>query len=281
MNTMHKYILIFFGLLVFVMGCGIARVSEQKVVPPGIDTQYPQELLYQAAATFNDLTYNATATIKTDGTDNSIGLIVRIRKDSLIWISARKLGFEIARLMMTEDSVWMMDRINGRYFAGDYLFFKQQFNIEVDYNLVEALLLGNPLENWSEEPVKTDCEDVRTCTIRYPERYRINKGRGVRSRPEGSSVTDQVLVISQGSGKILSHTIEIIHENRKITALYDSFISVNQRLIPAHVDISVDNQGVITTINLEVDAFKEGESSGFPFRIPGNFEPMIIKNQEQ
>ena len=51
---------------------------------------------------------NAEAII--DSSENSFSVTLRMRKDSIIWMSISKLGIEGARLMITKDSVKFMNR---------------------------------------------------------------------------------------------------------------------------------------------------------------------------
>lgn len=268
--------------LIMSTGCALFKgPSEQEkkglsaVAPSTVDII---ETIQREAVDFSELTFNAILGITVGGSENSVNATFRIRKDSVIWISARKLGFEIGRLMLTEDSVWLMDRINNQYFEGDYLFFQRQFNIDADYNLVESLLLGNPLSNWSSENVVTDCSDERICTIKYPGRYRINQGRDHRARPEGSTETIQELKIARSNGKILRNEIAIPAESRSIAAEYGQFRMVSNKNIPASTIITIDNQGDITRLNINADAVTINQPATYPFRIPTNYKP-IITNQ--
>jgi hypothetical protein len=275
----QKTILFFFSVLAF-SSCTLFRgggTSSDAIVSSGSNNSKeltPVISMLKNAVTHSDLSYSAVINLKAGGTDNSVNANVRIRKDSVIWISARKMGFEIGRLMMTVDSVWVMDRINNRYFAGDYLFFRKQFNIDLDYNLMESLMLGNPLTNWSDDPVNIDCNAGKTCRIEYPGRYRVNQPAG---RAEGSTTTDHSLVISTATGRILEQILSIRYENRKITAKYDAFKNVTHQQIATKTELSVDNQGVVTEIGILADGFKAGEPNTFPFTIPASYKPMEIK----
>jgi hypothetical protein len=81
-----------------------------------------------------------------DGDKVSSNLSLRIRKDSLIWISVvPALGIEVARLRITPDSLYLVNRLNKTYFAGDYTLIRENFKVDVDFAMVQAILLGNYL----------------------------------------------------------------------------------------------------------------------------------------
>jgi hypothetical protein len=263
----------------FLQGCGwfgkmgSSGNTDQRVT----NIESPVKVMEQAAATFGTLGYNAQLNILIGGNENSVNANIRIQKDSLIWISARKLGFEIGRLMLSRDSVWMMDRINSRYFAGDYAFFTRLYAIEADYDMVEALLLGNPLKNWSAEPVQTDCTAPDVCTLIYPERYRINQGLDGRAAPEGSNVIRNEVMISRQNGRVLRNALIITGQNRQLVTGYDRYTTVQRDLLlPLLTGITITDQGKETIITIVADGFNTGEAPAFPFRIPSSYQPLGI-----
>ncbi len=69
---------------------------------------------------------------------------IRIKKDSVIWMSiSAKLGIEGARVLATQDSLVVLDRLNKNYSTLDYQELSDRYNFDIDYNLVQSILLGN------------------------------------------------------------------------------------------------------------------------------------------
>ncbi len=75
----------------------------------------------------------------------SVNASIKMRKDSLIWASIKKLGFEIARVQVTPDSVYIIDRINNEYAVRDLKYLEKQVSAPASLATLQALLLGNPL----------------------------------------------------------------------------------------------------------------------------------------
>jgi hypothetical protein len=273
---MNKYQVLIFGMMMLMSGCGLFKggsgTPEQQAPVPV--TASAVSRMEESAVRFTTLSMNAEITIKIDETNNSVSGMIRIRKDSMIWISARKLGFEIGRLMLSRDSVWVLDRINSRYFAGDYSYFRQQFNLEVDYNLVEAMLLANPLDNWSAGPVQVGCDDPSWCSILYPERYRINQGSDAVARPEGSTVMEEHITLSKSNGRILTHRIGVKGEQRSIAATYEKYNTVQKQLFPSLTRMEIDNRGATTILIFNADNPTLNQPETFPFKIPASYQKM-------
>lgn len=273
---MNKTLVLIFGMMMLMSGCGLFKggvgMPDHQTPIPVTSSAVSQ--MEESAIRFTTLSMNAEIAIKTGETNNSVSGMIRIKKDSLIWISARKMGFEIGRLMLSKDSVWVLDRINSRYFAGDYSYFRQQFNLEVDYNLVESMLLANPLANWSAEPVKVECDDPSWCSILYPERYRINQGSDLVARPEGSTVMEEHITLSKSNGRILTHRIGVKGEQRSIAASYEKFTTVHKQLFPSLTRLEIDNRGATTTLIFKADTPAMNEPETFPFKIPESYQTM-------
>ena len=83
--------------------------------------------------TINDKNYDVT-------------LNIRIKKGEAIWASVTYIaGVEVARAMITPDSLKIMDRINNEYIKKSFNYLHKFSNDEIDYNSLEAVLVGNCL----------------------------------------------------------------------------------------------------------------------------------------
>jgi len=84
--------------------------------------------------------------------------IIRIRRDSVIWVSLSSLGFEGMRILMTKDSVRILDRLNKKYIVHSYSFFTHLTSIELNYEVLQNIITGVPLY-FEEKKLKARKED--------------------------------------------------------------------------------------------------------------------------
>ena len=73
----------------------------------------------------------------------SASVSVRIRQDSALWLSARKIGFEGVRLLARKDSLFVVDRLSKRFYAFDYAGLSDSLGVPLSYSLLEAVIVGN------------------------------------------------------------------------------------------------------------------------------------------
>lgn len=78
---------------------------------------------------------------------------LRIRKDSIVWLSiTATMGVEVLRAKISNDSVWLLNRLEKTYLTEPLDSFFAQWGIPLNLPLVQTLLLDNneglpPVEN--------------------------------------------------------------------------------------------------------------------------------------
>lgn len=70
---------------------------------------------------------------------------IRMRRDSLLWLSIKKLGFELARVQVTTDSVYVLDRINNEYAVEGLQFLSESYGLPANLSHLQDVILGNPV----------------------------------------------------------------------------------------------------------------------------------------
>jgi hypothetical protein len=81
-----------------------------------------------------------------DGRNYDFNAVVRIKKDSLIWVSINAaLGIEAFRLLITPDSVRILDKLKKIARLRSVSYLQEQIHLPVDFKTLQDLLIGNPL----------------------------------------------------------------------------------------------------------------------------------------
>jgi hypothetical protein len=111
-----------------------------------------------------------SAQMKIDYSDSrdkkyDVNAFVRMKKDSIIWISINAiLGIEAFRVMITPDTVSVLDKINKtiQYHSFDYL--REMVNLPVDFPILQDLIIGNPVFLDSNIVAYTENENFTSLT---------------------------------------------------------------------------------------------------------------------
>lgn len=82
-----------------------------------------------------------------DGTNQfSSPMTIRIRKDSVIWISVNPaLGIEVVRALITQDSIFVINKINSENYSRSISEVKDKFGVAVSFHMLQSILVGNLL----------------------------------------------------------------------------------------------------------------------------------------
>ena len=75
----------------------------------------------------------------------SFSATIRMRKDSAIWMQFKKFSIEGARVLLTPDSIFVIDRINNEYTAKPFDWAQKEYSLPFGFQGLQALLLGNPV----------------------------------------------------------------------------------------------------------------------------------------
>lgn len=143
-----KLIIFIFFLVLSLSGCRKPKIVQATPADPNeIENFHINEF------DFRLFSAKAKISFKDEEMDINATANIRISKDSVIWISVTPaLGIEASRCLITKDSVFMIDRINNQYHKYDYKSLAQRINIDLNYSMLEAMLVGNL-------PVKKSSED--------------------------------------------------------------------------------------------------------------------------
>ena len=206
------------------------------------------------------------------GKKHSFNGQIRIRKDSLIWITLTPmLGIEALRLMISRDSVKMMNRINDNYFIGDYGYVNRFLDTSIDFDLLQAFLLGNDLKYYGDSGF-TASIDRNEYKLATGERRMLKKF--ISSNEQDLKIFIQNLWLDPLSFKITRADVkEARRDNIKLESTYDEFKQVDNQLFAQEMTYTIRAENTIrvkagfSKITLDVPM-------QFPFTVPASYQPV-------
>jgi hypothetical protein len=107
-----------------------------------------------------DLKYNwffakAKIEIEDSKNNNTVNAIIRMKKDSVIWISLNAiLGIEVSRILITPDSVKLLDKFNKRYYKKDFNYIKQITHMPgLTFDILQRAITGSEIGFENKNPI--------------------------------------------------------------------------------------------------------------------------------
>jgi len=198
---------------------------------------------------------------------NSFNANLRINVDSAIWMSiSPALGIEVARVLITRDSLKFLNRLSATYFVGDYAFLNNLLQIEVNFDMIQSILLGNTYLHYSVESYVSD-RDEQGLILSTLKKRKIKK----ETELDIPQVLTQEIWFSSLSGKIIRMEMQDYRPVRKFMVKYLSYVLEEDKLVPQAMLIQAQAEKQVV-IDLEYSKQTVSKELNLPFSIPTNYE---------
>lgn len=211
-----------------------------------------------------------------DSADNSFTVTLRMKKDSVIWMSMSKLGIEGARVLITRDSVKFMNRQKSQYFKGDYAYISKLLNTELDFEMLQSLLVGNSVEFYDEdEKIKPGIDNCQYTlgTIRKYKLRKVERGKTLKESAQSIYMVSETFKVA----RILFYEF---NPDRSFDANFGDFQMLeDSQLFPMQMNYIIKAQKNVN-IDLKYSKVTLNEELSFPFKIPDNYEQIVYKNKQ-
>lgn len=213
-----------------------------------------------------------------DSEEHSFSVTVRSLKDSVIWMSASKLGITGMRCLITRDSVKMVLMLNQKkYFKGNFAYINELLNAELDFDMLQALFFGNSTEFYDEDEKLKAGKEKSTCqyflsTVRKRKMKKIQEGETIVREPV------QAMWINPNTFKIERLEFDDAETHRKFTADYSDFRKLDGFWVPFKLIYNITAEKNIHA-DIKYQSINRNEPQTFPFTIPSNYEPIEIKKK--
>ncbi len=204
---------------------------------------------------FNYLSAKGSLTMEDRGESITSGYSMRIKKDSVIWVSVQPgLGIEAARLKITQDSVYLMNRLRREYTATSYAYLSNKFKVDVNYEVLQAILLGNYQPNGQEKTMdEADQQHVQQIRENLLFDYFIGKQ---------NHKLQQLNVQDQQTGST-------------ITVKYNTFQPIGEVPFAHALAAQIQQPGQVSNFNLTHSRVTvTDEVLDFPFTVPSDYTKL-------
>lgn len=198
---------------------------------------------------------------------------IRVYRDSLIWISIRKLGVEGARMHLSPDSLSFTDRTHKGYYKGTYRFFIHKFGIPMDYHMIQSLILN---EHFSIRSDKMQSETKRCTDSIFQCFYRIFEKNNLHTR------TGIYLQKWYQMSSLLPHSFRPVHyeigeifSGLMMDVNYSDFQSLPKGEYPHSIQflMSLPDKTELS-LKIAIHNMEYGKSMNTPFKIPDSYKPI-------
>ncbi len=184
-----------------------------------------------------------------DEKTNNVSLHLKMKKDSLIWGRLSLLGFDIAKILITEDSFFMVNYMMSTYMAYDNSYLNAFIGFQPEVGQLQNLVLGNALLDSN--------------------RYHLNTEKMNLYAVQGIATNNLML---NDQMRTLTSEITTPDSTQRADIQYDTYEEVNNDLMPKNVNIDIQNASTLLQVVLNYQVINTDPIAKFPFYIPHGFK---------
>lgn len=251
---MRNTILWFIPIVIMLAG-GCKTISRQQRVPE-TNVDEVMELLQKRNIPFE--WFNGKMSTSLDSPDEQISgsMILRMKRDSAVWVAVRKFGIEAARVWVDKESYTILYRLESAYESGSIARISELFSVSADFKDIQSLMVGNSLL-----PRKED------ATLRYDSSYYV-----LEAPVNGLHLAYYIHAFSKSLDKIKIR--DKMNRNAEIHLK-------DYRLLPGFGYVAHDrtykfpyNNNLYATLQMKFSEIEINTPREIKFTIPANYEKI-------
>ncbi len=227
---------------------------------------------------FNRLTAKLSVESLIDSSSNSFTINLKMKKDSVIWMSISKFGIEGARVLITRDTVKLTISFGDKkYFIGDFSYISKLLNADLDFEILQSLFVGNSVAFYDEDsklkPGSSNCQ-YTLGTIRKRKLRRVmEKGKELKESAQSIYMLPESFKIS----RILFYEF---NPERSLDVQYSEHTKVDStQFLPLKMNLVFRaKKNISIAINYTKTSLDQEQT--FLFKIPEGYEQIIYDEKK-
>jgi len=254
-----------FILLFFVLGCGSKKNkiqfpeqsfnSEIKKTPTDSNIKI-KDLNY---IDFINLSFSGNSNLEYNNVDYGFDLIFRFKKNEKILISG-SLFLPIFKVLIDQNKISGYQKFDKTFFDVNYDEIYNKLGINLGFNEIENLLLGNPI---------LDLNKSENFKI-----YQNEKNMLIYSMEKENVIYN--MTFDPKSNKLLSQEITQLKLNRYLKIYYNSFQKLNGFDLPSLIGILINDGKNLIKLTISNQSREINNELSFPFKIPSNYKKIKL-----
>ena len=267
------------------------RTAKQVVTEKDIPLMTEHKLLKQIESNrLNDSTLFAKRidVSFTDGENSdNFKASLKISRDSFMQISlTAPLGIEVARILLTQDSIKFVDVYHKKYFLADYDYFNQRYDVLLTYDFLQ-----NIFTNTFSDFTLLDESNLRTKRYKLDRTemgYKLwtvdkkNAGKKLKKfYKQSGSERDEIILLQEilidpTYFRPLSMSLKDLNEGVGISVRYENFVRFGEELFPEKMRFTLFSKKSNMDLNLKFQRMEFNVPVEPNFRILSKYKRMEL-----
>lgn len=253
----------------------------------------------------NNITHinaKASCDLVQNGKKTSFNITLKSKTDTAIWVSiSPALGIEVARAMLTPDSMIFMNKLNKTYFVSTYAELSERLGSDLDFSDIQDLLHYKIIKHQKKDKYTSTESNNRYELLKSINR-KVKRDLGLKGQNRKELNLDSInttleldsskkstlrrmdkevqilikTIINKKNLAIESQSVKDVESDQELNMMYGSeYFTKGTFVYPQTVNIDVKKQGVThSTFSLIFSRFRINETANFNIRVPSKYEKV-------
>lgn len=211
------------------------------------------------AANFDKKTVDAKLKVNFNNgkINQSLTVNLLIEKDKVIWLKGTKF-ITIFKAKITPTSVSYYSPFAKNYFEGDFSMIKQLLGVEINFEQLQNLFLGQSLLN-----VKEEDQELQIVNNRY-----------LLSPEKQAELFDIFFTINPSHFKLDEQSIINVAKNLRLDVKYPSYNLINKVVFPSEINIKAKKSDSFTDIDIIYKSVEFNTNLKMSYDIPNGYKRL-------
>jgi outer membrane biogenesis lipoprotein LolB len=189
---------------------------------------------------------------------NNYTVNFRMEKDKQILLMSTPIS--LVKALITPEKVSFYNKLDNTYFEGDFKYLSNLLGIDLDFQKVQNLLLGEALFNLKDNGYNVSVDDK--SYILQPKNQQ--------------DLFELFFLINPSHFKISSQQISQPQEQRHLQIDYLTYQEVDKQILPQEIKVIAVEATEEMILEMEFKGVSLNEDLRFPFKIPSGFKEIKL-----
>ena len=207
-------------------------------------------------------------------------------KDKYILLSLTKINLPVAKVLLTPDSVKVINYFEKTYIAKDYRYLSRFFNADVDFDVIQSVL-ANEIFSYRDDPRDRDFREFVTYpdsglyvlqSLKNRKLQKIERKRKEEKierylkRLDEESLIIQSVYVDPVYYKIRRIVLDDRGEHKNLTIHFSGFQPVDGKLYPGEIQVRYQGPGDFLTVKVKLGKLSVQTEQEPGFKIPERYK---------
>ncbi len=245
------------GMLVAISSCKSTKVISGGSVDTRLSAKSVIKAHYQNETNFKTLNGKVKIGYSDGESSQNVSVSLRMEKDKAIWMSA-PLG--IVKAYITPNRVSFYNKLENEYFDGDFSYLSDLLGTQVDFSILQNLLIGQAIIDLRQEKYTVDITE---------DSYRL--------LPKLQGVLYKTLFrIEPKNFRMAVQQLSQPLEKRLLEISYKNYQNIEKVVFPNEIKIKAISDDNVNDIELEFRNIELNTPVNFPYKIPKGFKEIEL-----